>query len=117
MENAAISPRRPEHRFAGLAYALSCLLFVLALEGCEPREHADLMSTETFVEYCMVVIRAQEKAQGDPEGIRRLLALEPLPDGWDQRMIAFAEGRSLRAREWADLLAEAHARVGQPAEP
>ena len=116
MKNASILRRIPGQRPAGSANVLLSMLFALGVGGCGPKEHANLVSAETFVEYYTVLLRAQEKAQEDPGGLRRLLAQEPLPEGWGERMIAFAEGKSLRAREWADLLAEAHARAEEPAD-
>ncbi len=96
--------------------AFLTLILCLSLAGCGRREDSVVISPETFVEYYTGLLRAQEKAQGDPADLARFLELEPFPEGWEAEMIAFAETRPLNAPEWAGLLAEAQARSEEPAD-
>ncbi len=114
MKRTLVSPRKRHAIPERWPRVCTAVLLLLLLSGCEPPEDTGLLSEETFVEYYTAVVRAQEKAPGDPAGARRLLAIESLPEGWDDQLIAFVESAPLGAQQWANLVTEAHTRAEEP---
>jgi len=94
------------------------LLFAGLVSGCRaPEESSGAISEDTFVEYCAVILRAQEDAAGDLDALRRALDAQPLPENWRERAVAFADQNSLSVGEWVDLISWALDLAGEPSDP